>query len=776
MRFPLLYLLFCSLAYSQNYHYALEDPKQNQPISLEGSYTLSEAARTSAGVYKGEVLVRTLWSNVEKEPGTHTVEWNGLDDEGNIAAKGNYEIKVVSNNVVYEWLSPIGNTSNTIGGGNIFNNAQVIQGMVQIDGEIYYNCGYNEHPPAFAKFSVDNINSDKPTIMANTHFGIQADHIATDGDIVYIAGTDVLNSDKNSLVFGINPTNDSQVAFSGGSEYILASVHKYASAFGIMPGNSTAITGMAVQKNGDYLFVARGELNQIYVYDKTTGGEELVINDLVNPREILVDGEYLWVINATNTVGKYSLNADGSINALVLSLTVPEPLTMAISNAGEIAVSDNSTQQVRFFNSSGTATGTLGNSGGYSTSPDVTDTKFMFINPSQPEMGTFLFYQDDGKLWVGDAGNYRSLRFNTNETLDDHIMYLCWTRSMGVDRNNPSRVFANYLEFDVDIEGGDWELVKNWTYNFDDTKDSEFHRLKWATTLSNGRTYAVQQIQVSPYNWELVELAEHGLRFTGIVLPRDGSMVLTEEGNLRRFYGVVVITGNRGPLYWKEQLLTGFDGSNNPIWDREEVIGSTGDLTPNDPPYRGTVGHNFPPRADTSTDLLISFEGGSSNPEYASNKYHLGATRKNGEGFLWKTAIGTNPDYSGDYPTDGSYDMGNGVQYPGGIILVKEHSIFWNYHGEFWKDMQTNKFQHVLDNGLLLGVFGVAGNEIIDGKRVWDQKGVPEMAGNNIKGDIVKINNDYYILHGDEGHHGAIHRWKVSGLDSIKEHTIIVHF
>lgn len=775
MRFPLLYLLFCSLAYSQNYHYALEDPKQNLPINIEGSYTLTETSRTSAGVYKEDVLIRTLWSNVEKKAGTYSLEWDGLDDEGIKAPSGTYEIKVVSNNVNYEWLSPIGNTSNYNGGESIYNNAQVIQGMVQIGDYIFYNFGYNEHDPAFAKFNINDPNVNIPSLLPNIHYGISVPNLCTDGINIYIGGSDLWNSNKNSLVFALKVEDESQLTFKLGQQYTLASNHKYDSAFGIMAGEKTAITGMAVQQTGDFLFVARGAMDSIYVYNKTTGALVTTIIDFINPREITMDGEYLWVISGANTVGKYSLNTDGSINGLLISLTgISEPLTMAVNSDGEVSVMDNGTQQIKIFNAEGTLKGTLGDFGGYATSPDVTDSKFMFINPSQPEMGTFLFYQDNGKLWVGDTGNYRSLRFNTDHTLDDHIMYLCWIRSMGVDRNDISRVFSNYLEFDVDIASGEWTYARNWMHNFNENKDNEFHRLKWATTLSNGRTYAFQPSSTSGY-WEVVELLDSGLRFTGVLVDNSGSAILTEEGNIRRFDDVVG-TSFAGPAYWREQTLTSFDVDNNPIWSNELVIGSTGTIDANDPAYRATVSWNFPPRADTSSDLLISFEGGITNPDYSSNKYHLGATKKNGEGFLWKTAIGTNPDYSGDYPTDGSYDMGNGVQYPGGIILVKERSIFWGYHGEFWKDMQTNKFQHVYDNGLLLGVFGVAGNELYNGSISYEQKGIPGMAGNNLKGDIVKIGNDYYILHGDEGHHGAIHRWKVSGLDSIKEHSIIINF
>ena len=757
------YFLFLTLSLSaQNYHYAV-DNKATQEVE----FYLEEKARTSAGVYNGDVLLRTLWSNVEKDKGIHTIEWDGLDDEGIPVSSGNYTIKVLSNNVKYEWLSPIGNTSNTKGGTSILKHLEVIQGMVQVGDYLYYNFGFNEHDPAFSKIHIDDVNKNLPTILQDIHYGLEVKYIATDGTNLYISGHDPWSSGKSSMVFAIDISTENMVSFDNGKEYTLASNHKYTSAFSILEdGHSDSkITGMAVV--GNFLYVARGEKNSIYVYNKNSASLKTIITNFKNPREITADGSSLWIVSDENNVQKYSLNIDGSINSLSLAIAeVTEPLAIAIKSDGEIAIMDNETQQIKIFNSFGSLIETFGQLNGYASSPEVADDKFMFVNPSEPQMGTFLFYQNDGKLWVGDTGNYRSLRFNTDRTLDDTIMYLCFIRSMGVDRNDINRVFANYLEFDVNIVSGDWTYSKNWMYNIDDDVESEFHRLKWVTTLSNGRTYAIQPAYTSGY-WEVVELTNFGIRFTGKLISNLNSAILTEDWSIRTFNDIVGIN-EIGPAYWREEPLVGFDDEGNPEWGISTLIGSTGIITSDDPTYRATVGWNFPPRADTSSNLLISFEGGITDEFLSSSKYHLGATSKNGEGFIWKTAEGTPRDYTGDYPDNGMYDMGNGVNYPGGIVLVKEKSIFWNYHGEFWKNGQTNKFQHVYDNGLLLGVFGVAGNEIYNAKAIQNQIGVPEMAGNNIKGDIVKEGDDYYILHGDEGKHGAVHRWRISGLNTIK--------
>ena len=70
------------------------------------TFTLTSATRTSAGVYKKDsTLVRTLWANRAYAAGTFTEEWDGKDDYGNTITSPDpsYDIKVLSNNVNYNW-------------------------------------------------------------------------------------------------------------------------------------------------------------------------------------------------------------------------------------------------------------------------------------------------------------------------------------------------------------------------------------------------------------------------------------------------------------------------------------------------------------------------------------------------------------------------------------------------------------------------------------------------------------------------------------------------
>ena len=46
------------------------------------------------------------------------------------------------------------------------------------------------------------------------------------------------------------------------------------------------------------------------------------------------------------------------------------------------------------------------------------------------------------------------------------------------------------------------------------------------------------------------------------------------------------------------------------------------------------------------------------------------------------------------------------------------------------------------------------------------------MAGNALSASVVEVGGDLYLYHCDESHHGGVHRWKISGLTSIREQVI----
>src|SRR5689334_6326673 len=80
---------------------------------LHFRFKLDNDYSTRTGGYDADgTLVRTLWSNRRYTAGLHDANWDGLDDDGQPArADADYEIRLLTHNVIYTWDGVIGNTS-----------------------------------------------------------------------------------------------------------------------------------------------------------------------------------------------------------------------------------------------------------------------------------------------------------------------------------------------------------------------------------------------------------------------------------------------------------------------------------------------------------------------------------------------------------------------------------------------------------------------------------------------------------------------------------------
>jgi hypothetical protein len=223
------------------------------------------------------------------------------------------------------------------------------------------------------------------------------------------------------------------------------------------------------------------------------------------------------------------------------------------------------------------------------------------------------------------------------------------------------------------------------------------------------------------------------------------------------------------PYNFKRTPLINFDANNNPNWGTNSIYY---DAVPGSV-YISLVKNDFDPHDATNTDFTqvttsgkqVFFDG------TTTIGWHLGFIKLKTDGtvatnFLTKTSLSTRKNYTGDFPRDGRYDIGNGVIHSGGDFKVFGNNIIWSYRGEFWKSVQTNYFNHFYENGLPVGQFGVGGHEATN----YIQEG---MAGNALNWNITKVDADNaYLYQGDESHHAGIHRWSIKNLSSIKVDTI----
>ncbi len=313
------------------------------------------------------------------------------------------------------------------------------------------------------------------------------------------------------------------------------------------------------------------------------------------------------------------------------------------------------------------------------------------------------------------------------------------------------------MEFKIDnskpLSGNTgWQLVKNWGANISNRYDKTTKFTSVITLTSKGvsRRYGFLRIAATDF---LVEFQRDSLRFTGIGLPhcnidKDGS-ILTDDFTRFEFLG--------------------FDNSNDPTWSKIPVmLATTLTLQDRGPLPKGWVKNTY----ITSTGKIVFYDYGIYQTRKTFNAgFHLGAIQRGGNSWLWETALATNQEYIGPFPDPSRFDIGNSVNdYAGSSVMVLNRNIISGYHGEFWKGSQANMYNHYLDNGLAIGQFGTAGPKT--------SLAPPMMAGNALSPQLVygDNNDEMYLWHGDESYHSGIHKWKISGLNTISEQDIPITY
>jgi hypothetical protein len=440
-------------------------------------------------------------------------------------------------------------------------------------------------------------------------------------------------------------------------------------------------------------------------------------------------------------------------------VTIPnfsEPLDVAVcpTNANLVLVADGgSSQQIKAFNNAGAPLWTYGLPGGYqSNGVAVTTNKFWFFDGESD--GTFICFAPDGSFWVGDGGTHRSLHFSATCNYLEQIMYQPHSYKTCVCQNNPSRVFNQFLEFNVDYTKPlpqAWTLVNNWKANVPYVNISWNEGLYEVTTFPNGRTYGL--IDNNTYSFvmdELCELTTNQLRLTGLYPAAS-----TTQG---RWISLGADGSARGTTYgsafWYESTLNGFDTNNNPVWGPQNLITSAPQGS-TDPVPRGSGDGNVRETISTN-NVLISFD------QSLNNGFHLGGIIVGTSNWLWEASPAV--AYMNGC---GTYEISNGIQYGGNDVQAVGRNVIYGFEGEFFRGQgQACQLMHFYDDGLFVGQFGEAtpGHSAYEG--AW-----PGIASNGECVNLVQTTNgDYYLWVNDEAEHGS-QRWHLVNARNIREQS-----
>lgn len=737
------------------------------------NFTSDGVKRSSAGIYKQDgTLVKMLWSNQIFPSGSHTADWDETDDFGDSVPFSTYIARVLHNNVTYEWEGVIGNNSTENTGASVWRGYGLANGLCITGTTAYVAQGFGEFFNVEYKFDLSDPHTKIP--IYPTHEGIQtALACCTDGTNVYWAEEvhtmqepelEVGNRKLAWHVFATKVSDDTEVDFASGVSYTsFGRTHPKVIAVSdpLLSGNANRISSLAV--GATYLFVSTKNVNKVAVYNKTTGALAQTLT-FTKPTGLAIDGSSLWIVSNDTVVSKYTINSNGTLTSATVTLSgLSQPQGIAV-NGSIVAVCDVGTsQQVKAYNTTtGASLWTLGTEGGFISNSQVDNNKFFFSDINGVDYFYYsipsIAFQSDGSFWVADSGNRRIQHYDSSRNFINNLMFLEPTYQTCMVGNDSTRLIEGTKEFSINYSqplDSCWTLTNNYGYNFN-ASTHEGSGSKFAQFLSNGRTYALYS--KPGYLNEIVELSSTGTRFTGITIA--GGSILTEAGDILHYSERV----EGEPTTVTIQTLTGFDGSNNPTYASETTYIQTPDIDPDIDP----VSYHSQQEAITN-GLFIFFDD---VPKTPAGGYHLGAIKIGTSEWKWRTAKGTGSAYSGPFPDDGRFDDGNDVNdYAGSQAVTAGNHVVYGYHGEFWQNAQTNKFNHFFYNGLFIGQFGKTGRD----EGVLGVEAPPEYAGNALTPDmVIGTDGNIYLYHGDESHHSGVHRWKMNGLDTIVEEIIYV--
>jgi hypothetical protein len=252
-------------------------------------------------------------------------------------------------------------------------------------------------------------------------------------------------------------------------------------------------------------------------------------------------------------------------------------------------------------------------------------------------------------------------------------------------------------------------------------------------------------------NWQLFELSSSsGLIPTGISfgtlqpsIEQDGSYVFewpqTSSTNAVYQGNILNDTSSSTP---STMLGPIFNDRCSAIWYCSPSTWMAGE-----PTYSGALGSLVHLSSDKK--LAILYDGNQQD-----TGYHLGAVNLSTGQWQWKTLLSRGA-------LDGKGTFDSNVRYAGEKMVLREHHIIANFHGEFYLNVgQANQFFHYYDDGLFIGEFGtpnLGGN-------------TAGSAGNSYSPDLVRVGSSLYLYHNDESYRGS-QGWRIDNVDQIQELT-----
>jgi hypothetical protein len=650
--------------------------------------------------------------------------------------------------IAYDW-GVVGDTSASWTAPNSWDAQSVLPVDIAITGSTAYTANaYSEGGKNSSTFSLST--PQKPTAVMSPGYLDEDQFVTTDGINVYYAQVGSGWPASVPYVMAWNILANNYYTFPSGTVPTDGSPVPSSVDYGNLAG------GVAVQISGNTLAISHTAANQILLFNKTSGALLSTLSVPSPGRMAYNSAGVLWYISGV-TVTNGTITLPGLV----------APLTVAIDpTTSNVLVADGgSSQQVKTFSSSGTLLSTYGVLGGYTDcSPTVSKTRLWLDDTAGRGYAkqTLLAVLADSSYWVGDPGNARILHISSAGSYIEEISFMRYLYYVAIDHVNPSRVFADALEFSVnysiplvpgDGSGGAWALVRNWAACVPSSYTGQFgFRFAQVQTLPNGLTYAMTYNPVGPYN-ELTQLPASGpLVFSGQFLTTTPYIFqfFDHSGNLAYWNFTTISSVAVQAAY--SSPLTGYSGG-WPTYGAAAVVATVPNTgattTPNG--YQGW-GQWFPP-ISTTNNYYPTYQTAVSTP--GSDK-HLGAVLAGGTNWSWTAAPGallTLPDGLGTFNDNPPYGG------HGGIAAASEGKyILQGYDGQ-WAQYASQWFLYS-ETGTFIGQFGHGFTLPAPS----DGSEYPAASGNIWTMGTAQTGSDIILINSDEGYHPGINVTHIKNL------------
>lgn len=579
----------------------------------------------------------------------------------------------------YSWKGSIGNTSTLDYGPTKLKGLRSPTGLTEFNGYLYFTTGLSEGNSPMTKVSLSNL-TQRIEVAPMTGFVFEGVDIKSYGDKYYMLGFDPYGYQDNSgyssqidAAIVVYDANDNQVTMAAGvNKKCTYSDEAYISLIALSTGD-TSQRALKLEVDASYLYVYTR--THIKRYNRTTGA--------------YVDQS---VRGTTKYISWYVRNGDSlKMNGTNVKLNN----TVICSNL---------------------------------TSPSVNNYTYSHYDFNTRAVKGGVHIGSDGTLWVIDAGNGRILHYTSGGTYLNQIAYIPMNYNCSVDRNNPTRVFAGPLEFQVSYPALTWTLVNNWSYNIN------------AAYLPSEQitSFLRHVVTVGGITYGIVDSTKQE---TGYMARFPCKMQLTAAG-LKRVKAF--------DIYENVWLATNGDeyradcnnnlGDINRLYKNNVLVESSPAITNTSASYISDAGFVV-----TDSGYYVTY----TNDKWVNTNYHL-QWIKNGS-IVYSRAMST---VTNTYPTTQDqfviYDNGG---LPSSLWCSTVDSIVvFMYTGEGFQNAQTTKL-HIYKNGQFYKIIGktYAEASAIDGAET-----PREYAGNAFCGNLVKVNGVYYYFFNDE-HGGSLH-------------------